>query len=93
MTKLKVLQKNNLKIIEDSAQAMGAYHKSNHAGYYSDISAFSCHPLKNLNALGDGGFIITNKNPCIKNKIYRNHGLKRPCSNVWSKFSFRCHKC
>ena len=79
MTKIKsIAKKYNLKIIEDAAQAMGAYHKSNHAGYYSDISAFSCHPLKNLNALGDGGFIITNKKSLYeKIKIYRNHGLKK----------------
>ena len=79
MTKIKsIAKKYNLKIIEDAAQAMGAYYKSNHAGYYSDISAFSCHPLKNLNALGDGGFIITNKKSLYeKIKIYRNHGLKK----------------
>ena len=26
-----------------------------HAGTFSDIAAFSTHPLKNLNGLGDGG--------------------------------------
>ena len=41
-----------------------------------DISAFSAHPLKNLNALGDGGFVTTNnKNLYDKIKIYRNHGM------------------
>jgi dTDP-4-amino-4,6-dideoxygalactose transaminase len=74
----KIAKKYNLKIIEDAAQAMGAYYKSKHAGYYSDISAFSCHPLKNLNALGDGGFVVTNKKSLYdKIKIYRNHGLKK----------------
>ena len=78
MEKIKrIAKKYNLKIIEDSAQAMGSYYNSKHAGYYSDISAFSCHPLKNLNALGDGGFVLTNKKKLYdKIKIYRNHGLK-----------------
>ena len=30
------------------------------SGSFGDIGAFSTHPLKNLNACGDGGFIITN---------------------------------
>ena len=55
---------------------MGSYYKK-HAGTFGDISAFSTHPLKNLNALGDGGFIITNnKRYYEKIKLYRNHGLK-----------------
>ncbi|QIZ20846.1 DegT/DnrJ/EryC1/StrS family aminotransferase [Candidatus Pelagibacter giovannonii] len=74
----KISKKHNLKIIEDAAQAMGSYYKLKHAGSYSDIAAFSCHPLKNLNALGDAGFIITNKKKLYnKIKIYRNHGLKK----------------
>ena len=57
---LKIAKKYKLIVIEDAAQAMGAYFKK-HAGTFGDISAFSAHPLKNLNALGDGGFVITNK--------------------------------
>ena len=58
---IKIAKKYNLKIIEDAAQATGAYYKGKHAGTFGKISAFSTHPLKNLNALGDGGFIITNE--------------------------------
>ena len=48
-----------------------------HAGRFSDIAAFSTHPLKNLNGLGDGGFIITDKKFLYKKiKLLRNHGLK-----------------
>jgi len=73
----KIAKKYNLKVIEDSAQGMGAFYKKKHAGTFSDIAAFSTHPLKNLNGLGDGGFIITNKKTLYnKIKLYRNHGLK-----------------
>ncbi len=73
---LKIAKKYKLIVIEDAAQAMGAYFKKKHAGTFGDISAFSAHPLKNLNALGDGGFVITNKkNLYDKIKVYRNHGL------------------
>ena len=74
---VKIANKFNIKIIEDAAQAVGSYYKGEHAGYYSEISAFSTHPLKNLNALGDGGFILTNKKKLYeKIKLFRNHGLK-----------------
>ena len=74
---LKIAKKYNLTVIEDAAQAMGAYYKKKHAGTFGKISAFSTHPLKNLNALGDGGFIITNQKKYYdKIKLYRNHGLK-----------------
>jgi len=73
---LKIAKKYKLIVIEDAAQAMGAYFKKKHAGSFGDISAFSAHPLKNLNALGDGGFVVTNnKNLYDKIKVYRNHGM------------------
>ena len=71
-----IAKKYDLFIVEDSAQAMGAYHKNIHSGKFSDIAAFSCHPLKNLNALGDGGFVTTdNKKLFERIKLYKNHGL------------------
>ena len=74
---LKIAKKYNLIVIEDAAQSMGAYYKRRHAGTFGKISAFSTHPLKNLNSLGDGGFIITNEKKLYdKIKLYRNHGLK-----------------
>ena len=74
---IKIAKKYNLIIIEDCAQALGAYYKKRHAGTFSKVAAFSTHPLKNLSGLGDGGFIITNdKKIYNKVKIYRNHGLK-----------------
>ncbi len=73
----KIAKKYKLKIIEDSAQGMGSYYKNKHAGSFSDIAAFSAHPLKNLNAIGDAGFVLTNKKTLYeKIKLYRNHGLK-----------------
>ena len=69
-------KKYNIPIIEDAAQGMGAYYKGRHSGSFSTISAFSGHPLKNLGAIGDSGFIITNKkNLYEKIKLYRNHGM------------------
>ena len=74
---LETITKLGFPIIEDAAQAMGAYLKNQHAGTFGKISAFSTHPFKNLNGLGDGGFIITNEKRLYdKIKLYRNHGLR-----------------
>ena len=46
--------------------------------FFQSSCAFSTHPLKNLNALGDGGFITTNdKKIYEKIKLLRNHGIKK----------------
>lgn len=78
MSKLiSICEKYNLILIEDSAQAMGSYFKGKHSGRFGLSSAFSCHPLKNLNALGDGGFLITDNYEIAKKvRLYRNHGIE-----------------
>ncbi len=61
MTKvLELAKKYNLKVIEDSAQAHGAYYKGKKVGNLGDVSGFSFYPGKNLGALGDGGAVTTN---------------------------------
>mgnify|MGYP006093675891 CR=1 FL=1 len=77
MQKIKMISKKyGIDIIEDAAQGMGSYYKKKHAGTFSKVAAFSCHPLKNLNALGDSGFVITD-DQSIYQKILlnKNHGL------------------
>lgn len=72
-----IAQRHKLKIIEDAAQAMGAYYKGRHGGTFGDAGAVSAHPLKNLNALGDGGFLLTDDDEIAhKARLYRNHGLE-----------------
>jgi dTDP-4-amino-4,6-dideoxygalactose transaminase len=56
----KLANKYNLKVIEDSAQAHGAYYKDKRTGNLGDASGFSFYPGKNLGALGDGGIVTTN---------------------------------
>ena len=46
------------------------------SGSYSDVGCFSAHPLKNLNALGDAGYLVTNNNFYYKKiKDLCNHGM------------------
>ena len=70
------MQKKNIKIIEDSAQAIGSKYNNKFSGTFGDIGCFSAHPLKNLNAVGDAGYFITNsKRICDLAKDLRNHGM------------------
>ena len=72
----KIAKKYKIFVIEDAAQGMGAYYRGKHSGTFGKISAFSAHPLKNLGAIGDSGFIVTNDKKIFnKIKLYRNHGL------------------
>ena len=54
------MQKNNLYVVEDAAQAFGAKFKNNKSGNYSDVAAFSMNPMKCLSGFGEGGLIATN---------------------------------
>ena len=73
---LALSKKYKIPIIEDAAQGMGAYYKGRHCGTFGEIAAFSGHPLKNLAAIGDSGFIVTNNKKLYdKISLYRNHGM------------------
>jgi len=64
-----------LKLIEDAAQAHGAYYKGKRAGSLGDAAGFSFYPGKNLGAYGDGGAVTTNDSH-LAQQIYqlRNYG-------------------
>ena len=71
-----IAKKYGLKIIEDAAQSVGSKYKGRLSGSIGNIGCFSTHPLKNLNACGDGGFLTTNDEVIYnKSRSYRNHGM------------------
>lgn len=54
-----VAKKNGIKVIEDAAQAHGAFYQGRRAGSLGDAACFSFYPTKNLGAFGDGGIVVT----------------------------------
>jgi len=71
-----IAKKHKLLMVEDACMGIGAYINGKHAGTFGDINAFSCHPLKSLNAMGDGGMVVTNSDEYAAwMRKYRNHGM------------------
>ena len=68
---------HDLKVVEDAAQAFGSRLNDRPAGCIGDIGCFSTHPLKNLNAAGDGGLLVTNDLDIASQcRLWRSHGMR-----------------
>lgn len=71
-----ISNKHRLAVIEDSAQAIGSTYDGRMSGTIGTIGCFSGHPLKNLNAAGDAGFVATADAGLAEHiRRLRNHGL------------------
>lgn len=83
---MEVAKAHGLYIIEDCAQAVLAEYRGRRVGSFGIIGCFSLHPLKTLNACGDGGVLTTNDEALYEGlKILRNHGLRtRDDCVTWS---------
>lgn len=74
---IKIAKKYNLLVIEDAAQAHGAFYKGKRVGSLGDIGCFSFYPGKNLGAYGDGGAVVSNNQEIIERiRMLSNHGRK-----------------
>ena len=76
MKLMKIAKRNNLKVVEDACMSIGAKIKNKKPGTFGDVNAFSMHPLKSLNVMGDGGMVVTNNDKIASwLKKIRNHGM------------------
>ncbi len=71
---MSIARKNNLKVIEDCAQAPGAKYRSKNVGTIGDCGIFSFQETKNI-MTGEGGMLVTNDEEIAKvAQMVRNHG-------------------
>ena len=89
-----IAKKYNLKIIEDNAQAAGAYYSNNgkkkRTGSLGDAAGNSFYPGKNLGALGDSGAITTDDDELAKTiKALANYGSQEKYVNKYQGLNSR----
>lgn len=70
-------ERNNLPIVEDAAQALGAEYFGKRTGTLGAIGCFSFYPSKNLGAFGDAGMVVTSDPDWAASMTcLRNHGME-----------------
>jgi dTDP-4-amino-4,6-dideoxygalactose transaminase len=75
---LKIADTNNLPVIEDAAQAIGARWNDRGIGSLGTFGCFSFFPSKNLGGAGDGGMVTTNDPELAQRlKTLRVHGTRK----------------
>jgi dTDP-4-amino-4,6-dideoxygalactose transaminase len=78
-----IAKKNNLKVIEDCAQAHGATIDGKMIGSFGDAASFSFYPGKNLGAYGDAGCMATDDTALAeKLRMIANHGQLKKHQHV-----------
>ena len=74
---LAIARKHGLRVLEDGAQAHGAWYKGQRLGAHGDAVAWSFYPGKNLGAMGDGGAVTTNDQQLADRiRVLRNYGSR-----------------
>lgn len=87
---LQLAKRNNLFVIEDAAQALGAEYRPHpnsvgwRAGEMGNLGCFSFYPTKNLGAFGDAGMVVThNTHWAEKIRLLRVHGSQPKYYHKW----------
>jgi dTDP-4-amino-4,6-dideoxygalactose transaminase len=87
---VEIAKNNNLKIIEDNAQAIGAIYNGTKTGNLGDAAGFSFYPGKNLGALGDAGAVSTNDDQLAERvRALGNYGSKKKYVNEFQGLNSR----
>ena len=90
----KIAKRNNLKIIEDSADTLGAKINNRPTGSYSDISITSFYGSHVISCAGNGGMFLTNdKKYYDRAKVLRSWGrastLLKDSENIKSRLNIK----
>jgi aminotransferase EvaB len=71
-----IAARHGITIVEDACMGIGASIDGRSPGTFGRVNAYSMHPLKSLNVMGDGGMVVTNDDGLAAwMRKYRNHGM------------------
>ncbi len=83
---LKVARAQNLLVIEDCAEALGAEYKGQKAGTFGDVAAFSFFANKVITT-GEGGMVVTHDAELAQRiAVLRDHGMSKD-RRYWHEFA------
>ena len=86
----RLIKKYNLVLIEDNAQAHGAYYQNKRTGSLGEAAGHSFYPGKNLGALGDAGAVTTNDDALAEViRTIANYGSKKKYINEFKGLNSR----
>jgi dTDP-4-amino-4,6-dideoxygalactose transaminase len=86
----RLVEKYNLKLIEDNAQAQGCFYGKKRTGSIGDAAGHSFYPGKNLGALGDAGAVTTNDDELADVvRTIANYGSKLKYQNLYKGLNSR----
>ncbi|MCX7303384.1 MAG: DegT/DnrJ/EryC1/StrS family aminotransferase [Hyphomicrobiales bacterium] len=73
---MRIAERENLLVIEDAAQAIGAEYKGRRVCSFGEYGCLSFFPSKNLGGFGDAGMVVT-RDPSRLDALvkFRNHGM------------------
>ena len=75
-----IANRHNLKVIEDSALAVGTYFDGKHAGLHGDVGAFSFYPVKHITTAEGGMFVTRHREIADAVRKLRGFGVDRTFS-------------
>ena len=88
-----ICEKNNLWLVEDCCDALGAKYNGNHVGSFGDIATCSFYPAHHI-TMGEGGAVFTNNKELISiaesfrdwgRDCYCNPGCENTCGKRFSQ--------
>lgn len=86
----RIIEKYNLLLIEDNAQAQGAFYGEKRTGSLGHAAGHSFYPGKNLGALGDAGAVTTNDDELADViRTIANYGSKKKYENIFKGLNSR----
>ena len=89
-TMRRLVDKYNLLLIEDNAQAIGADFAGVKTGALGHAAAFSFYPTKNIGAIGDAGAVTTNDAELAGAvRALANYGSDKRYHNIYAGFNCR----